>query len=223
MQDRSLNIVGGICAILLGIITATTAITYLLLPPEQRAAVPAPEILPSLAQNPTPLLLELWQMTITGVLGLAVVPAFTQLVRGGNEGWVRWTSNLAFLGFSVAAVSNALTAGRLPGLASAYVAGDDSTKAALAPIWRSSLDLQALWQYGAVGVWILAVSVFALRGKILPTNLAYVGMALGVLHLFVPVALLLKNQPFILAVAGLSAILAPIWYIWAGLDVRRRA
>jgi hypothetical protein len=223
MQDRNLNMVGGICAILLGVVTTTTSIAYLLLPPEQRAAVPAPQILPSLASDPSPLLLVLWQMVATGVLGLAVVPALSQWVRNGNEGWVRWAMNLGTLGFAVTAVSNALSAGRLPGIAKAFAAGDDSTKAALVPVWRSTLDFQGLWQFGAIGFWILVVSYLALRGNALPSTLAYVGLALGVVHWLAPVGLLTRNQTIILLAVGLAAILAPIWYVWTGLVMRRRA
>ncbi len=222
MQDRNLNMVGGVCAILLGVITATTIITYILLPSEQRLAVPAAQILPSLAQNATPLLLDLWQLVALGVLGLAVVPAVSRLVHAGQEGWVTWASNLGLLGFAVSAVSNALSAGRLPVLASAYVAGDDSTKAAIAATWRSTLDFQGLWQFGAIGFWILVVSILVLRGNLLPPALTYIGLVLGVLNWLGPVALLLKNQTFIIAVVGPGAVLATIWYIWVGLILSRK-
>lgn len=224
MQDRSLNMVGGVCAILAGILTATTSLTYiLLLPAEQRAGVLAPVILPSLAKDPTPLLLVLWQMVATAVLGLAVVPALSRWVLRDNEGWVRWAINLGTVGFAVSAVSNALSARKLPGIANAFVAGDASTKAALVPLWRSTLDFEGLWQFGAVGFWIFVVSFLLLRGNKLTPALAYVGVALGVVHWLAPVGLFMRNQTVILIAVGLAAILGPIWYIWIGLVMRRQA
>jgi hypothetical protein len=224
MKDRSLNLVGGICAIIIGVITTTTSLTYLLvLPPEQRAGVLAPQILPSLAKDPTPLLLVLWQMVATGVLGLALVPALSKWVRTESEGWVRWAANLGTLGFAVSAVSNALSARRLPGIANAFVAGDASTKAALVPVWRSSLDFEGLWQFGAIGFWIFVVSFLFLRGNQVARSLAYVGLALGVVHWLAPLGLFMRNQTIIILAVGLAAILGPIWYIWIGLVMRRRA
>lgn len=216
-NDSSLYKVGGAGAILLGIFTLLGAITYLLLPTEQKLSAPGAQLLPSFAQNPTPLTLELWELALIGVFGIAVVPALSQIVRIGNEGWVRFTSNLAYLGFAVSAVSNVLILERLPKVAASFVAGDPSVKAALLPVWKSTLDPVALWGYGATGLWIFVISLLALRNNAFPKILAYLGLALGLIQCLIPLGLIFNIQPLFIVSVGVVGVISIIWYVWAGL------
>jgi hypothetical protein len=110
---------------------------------------------------------------------------------------------------------------RLPGIAAAFVAGDASTKAALAAVWRSSPDLLGFWGYGAIGIWVLVASILALRGKELSTILNIIGILLALLYILVPISVMQKSATLQLGIAGLGALLAPIWYIWLGLALMR--
>jgi hypothetical protein len=218
MQDTSVAKLGGAGAILVGVCTALGAITYLFLPPEQRVGAPGAQLLPSFAQSPTLLETEFWELALIGVLGLVAVPGLARLAQGVNEGWLRLATTFATIGFAVQAIGNFLTLGRLPKIAEAYVSGDASTKAALVAVWKSSIDPQGFWEYGAIGLWVFVLSLLTLRNHALPRPLAYLGLALGVLHWVVPVAILLDiQQSSLVVVAVLGAILGPIWYIWAGL------
>jgi hypothetical protein len=111
----------------------------------------------------------------------------------------------------------------LPKIADAYVAGDASTKAALLPTWRSSLDLFSLWQFAAVGIWIVVVSAFLLRGRQLPA-LAYFGLVVGALYCLTPIAVIQTNSALLnVLVAVLGVGLATIWYAWMGVLLWRKA
>jgi hypothetical protein len=220
MKDNSLLQLGGLAAILIGIAKAISGVVYLLLPPEQRAEVGGAQFLPSFAQNPTLLLTLFWVEALVGVLGLAVVPALSSLYRSVNEGWVRWTSNLALMGFAVAAVGYVLSVSRLPGIAAAYVAGDASTKAALLAVWKSSIDLFGLWGYGAIGVWVLVLSLLALRANAYHKPYVYLGFLLALSYLLVPVGAILKIQPLLVGVAGVGGAAALVWYVWTGVLLR---
>lgn len=217
MRDVSARQFGAICAILLGVVAVIGDVVYFLLPVEQRIGAKAPAILPAVAHGAPLLMLQLWLLALEGVLGLAVVPLLSDIVRARGEGWVRWTSTLATVGFAVTAVSDTLTIARLPGVAAAYVAGDAATKAALAPVWKSSLDLYGLWGYGAVGVWVIAVSYLAMQEDALPRPLAYTGLGYGAL-LIVLSALLIAGATStpLLVVVALATVLAPIFWIWSG-------
>jgi hypothetical protein len=220
MKNGTLARFGGLCSILLGIVAILSSVVYLLLPPEQRLGVKAAVILPSVARGANLLLAQFWLLALEGVLGLAVVIALSRLVESSAEGWVRFTSSLAMVGFAITAVGNVITIARLPGVAAAYVAGDAATKAALAPVWRSTLDPYGIFGYGAVGVWILVISALALRSSRLPRPLTYVGLAYGVLLLLIPVALLTgATTTLLIVVVVLSAIAGPIWWIWSGLQL----
>src|SRR5262249_14240010 len=160
-------------------------------------------------------LAQFWLLALEGVLGLVVVIALSRLVDPLAEGWVRFTALLAIVGFAITAVGNVITIARLPGVAAAYVAGDAATKAALAPVCRSTLVPYGIFGYGAVGLWILVISALALRSSRLPHPLTYVGFAYGVLLLLIPVALLTgATTTLLIVVVVLSAIAGPIWWIW---------
>jgi hypothetical protein len=221
MKDNSLFKLGGTCTILLGVFDALASLTYLLLPADQRLGVPAARILPSIAQGATLLQLQILELALIGILGLIVVPAVSELFKGVSEGWVRWTGNLALVGFAVSAVSNLLTFARLPAIAAAFVAGDASTKAALVPIWRSTLDLYGIWNDGVIGLWILVLSLLAFRGTILPRILAILGVLGGISLFLIPVAFILKTPSLFLVAAALGGIASTAWFIWTGVIVGR--
>jgi len=221
MKDNSLFRLGGTCAVLLGITGALVDLTYVLLPADQRLGVPAARILPSIAEGARMLNLQFLELTLLGILGLAVVPAISEMLRSGHEGWVRWTSNLAFVGFAVTAVTSSFSFGRLPAVAAAYVAGDPSTQAALTPIWRTSFDLHGLWGYAMVGLWVFVMSLVALRGGQFPKALAYLGIIVGLAYALIPVAFQFKIPVLFMVAAVPGGIANTIWFIWAGLVTRR--
>lgn len=216
MVDKSVLKLGGICAILLGVTKIVSGLAYLLIPAEQRLGVAGAQLLPSFAGNQGMLLTLFWAEALVGVLGLAVVPALSGLVRKANEGWVQWTGTLAGVGFAVSAIGYMLTVARLPNIATAFVNGDSSTKAALAAVWKSSPDLLGFWGYSAIGIWILVVSIAALRGGVLPNLLAYLGFVVAALHIVVPILVVTKAQEVILAIVAISVVALPVWYGWAG-------
>jgi hypothetical protein len=223
MKDNTVLKLGGTCAILLGITGALGSLTYLLLPADQRLGVPAARILPSIVQGSTLLNIQFLELVVLGVLGLAVVPAISELVRAGHEGWVRWTSTLASIGYAVSAISNLFTMGRLPGIAAAYVAGEAATRAALAPVWRSTFDLYGMWGYGMVGVWIFVVSLLALRAATYSRILGYLGLVAGVFYALIPAAFLLQAPSLFIVAAALGGIASTVWFIWVGSVTRHAA
>jgi hypothetical protein len=101
MKKNSLFLVGGMFAILIGLIKIWSGVGYLILLPDLRATVPGPKFLPAYAASPVMLNLIFWGEALVGILGLAVVPALSRVVRDKEEGWVTWTSNLATVGFSL--------------------------------------------------------------------------------------------------------------------------
>lgn len=227
MKDNSLLKLGGACAILLGVVNAVGGLLYFVIPAEQRAAQPAAIILPSIAQGATFLIILFWTQAIVGILGMLVAPALSRLVQNMNEGWVRWTTNLAVFGFAISAVGYFLDIEKLQNIAKAFVtaqkANDVVTVTLITATWKSSLDEQGFWGYAAVGAWMLVVSLLALRSGRFPKPLGFVGILLGVGNLLIPPGVLLKSQPILVVLVGASIILPPIWYIWSGVIARRAA
>jgi hypothetical protein len=219
MDDRSVAKLGGVCSIVVGILYLLIGVTFLLVPAEQRGGSTIEDIrmlFPSFNQNPTAMMLLYLEFALGAILAIAAVPAITGLVRTVNEGWARWTGNLAFLGFAVVAIYYFQMFAMVPGRAAAYVAGDASTRAAIAlPI---GVDPQFLLRYGVIGLWILVVSILALRGGKLPRILCVVGIVAAILYWLLAANDILGVATIvrpIIAIAG-GIIAAPIWYIWVG-------
>jgi hypothetical protein len=216
MKDNSVLRLGGAMAILIGLAKLFASVGYLFLPPELRQTAAGPVFLPAYAANPGLLNSIFWSEALVGIFGLAVVPALAAVVHERSEGWTRWASTLALAGFVITSVGYMLSYARVPGIARAFVAGDAATKAALAVTWRSSIDLLGFWGYGAIGIWVLVVSLLALRGKDFSSILNIIGILLALLYILVPLSVMQKSATLQVGIAGLGALLAPIWYIWIG-------
>jgi hypothetical protein len=221
MKDNSVFTLGGAMAVLIGLIRLLTSIGFLLLPAEQRQTAAGPVFLPSYAQGHVLLNSIFWGEALVGVFGLAVVPALAALVRGKGEGWLRWASTLALGGFVVTSVGYLASIARIPGIAKAFVAGDASTKAALAVVWRSNPDLLGFWGYGAIGIWLLVIGVLALGKPGVPKALFYLGILLAVFYILVPISVIYKHDSLQSIIAAAGAIIAAPWYIWAGIVLWR--
>jgi hypothetical protein len=225
MKDNSLNKLGGTCSILLGISYIVVAVIYLLLPPEQQdaAGIPPEIFLESLAQNPALYIAGGLVFALGSLLGVAAVLAISESVRSANQGWVRWTRTLAIIGFAVNAIDSFRRVSLDSARAVAYVKGDAIVKAVLAaPSALPGLDPQAWLRLGAVGLWVLVISLLALRGGTWPKSLAYLGIAVTIVYWLIVASNFLQIQSFTAIVAGVGlVILTPLWYIWLGLRLRK--
>ncbi len=169
MKGSKLSKVGGICSILVGISYIVVGITYLLRPAEQRPGADPVAFLTSFAQNPLMSTLMYWAFALGAVFAIAAVLAVSEMVLSLGEGWVRWTSNLAVIGFAVTTLNNFRYLAYYPSLATAYATGDAAAKAAAA----SSQSVLALDPYGwlifgGVGLWFLVINLLALGGNTWP-------------------------------------------------------
>jgi hypothetical protein len=209
-----------------GVLYVLIGVTFLLVPAEQQGGSGKDDIirfLSSFNENSTAMTLLYLEFALGAILAIAAVPAISGLVRTVNEGWTRWTSNLAFLGFAVVAIYYFQMMAMVPSRAAAFAAGDASTKAALAvPI---GVDPQFLLRYGVIGLWIFVVSILALRGRKLPGILSIVGIVAAVLYWLLAandiLGIATPVRPLI-AIAG-GIIAGPIWYIWVGSRLLKTA
>lgn len=225
MKDNSRNKLGGTCSILLGITYIVVAVIYLLMPPEQQdaAGISPGVLLESLAQNSALYVVGAIVFAFGSLLGIAAVLAVSESMRSMDEGWVYWTSALAIIGFAVNALDSFRRMTLDPARATAYVQGDAAVKAALTlPSALPGLDPQAWLRLGALGLWVLVVSLLALRGGIWPKPLAYLGIVVAIVYWLIVASNFLQVQSFTAIVAGVGlVVLTPLWYIWLGLSLRK--
>ena len=225
MKDNSLYQLGGTCSILLGISYLAIGLTTLLLPPALTYGNDVQSPFMYFEANRGLLLAQYWSFAVGGVLGLAVVPAASSMVQHLNEGWVRWTSALATLGFAVTILDNYWAIVATAARAAAYISGTPATRAALTvPGGAQFIDLQGWLGYGAVGAWILVISILALRGRVWPRGLAYVGLAGAATYFLALAAQALPGfKELTLVVSVAAVVLGPVLYLWLGSVLRRAA
>jgi len=222
MKDTTLSKLGGTCSILTGVSIVVGAVVYVLLPPEQQDACGCPaKFLTTTAHDSTLFVVTYAILALYSVFAIGAVLAISETVRAANEGWVRWTSTLAIIGFAVNLINGVQRLALDPAKATAYVQGDAAVKAALTvPGAVQSLDPQDWLRFGAVGVWVLVVSLLALRGGAWPQPLAWLGIGVALVYWVFVVGQVVQSQTLILVGVG-GAIIAPIWYIWLGLRLRQ--
>lgn len=222
MKDNSLSKLGGICAVLTGISIAVAGFAYILEPIEQQTWKDPGAYLSSFAQNPTFAAIEYWANALGAVFALAMVLAISEKVRPVNEGWARWASTLALIGYAVIAVQYFRELALIPGRAAAYVTSDGWTRAAIAANqYLVLLDPYGWITFGAVGSWLLVVNMLALRGKSWAKPLAYVGIVGATAYWLVVAGTSLHVDILVTIAAAAGVIVGPIWSIWAGLILLR--
>jgi hypothetical protein len=222
MKGNKLSKFGGICSILVGISYIVIGITFLLGPVEQRPGSDSAAFLISFAQTPLMSILMYWAFALGAVFAIAAVLAVSEMVLTLSEGWVRWTSNLAIIGFAVTALNNFRSLGYYPTMAATYATGDAVTKAAIeASQYVFDLDPNGWLIFGGVGLWFLVVNLLALSGNSWPKILSYVGIAGAIAYWLVVAGYVFQIYIFISVAAAASIVIAPIWYIWAGLRLQK--
>ena len=217
--------VAAYAALLLAVVYLAAGITYVLLPaPQDDTAA----ILFSAGSSPGWYQLFYGELALSGILGLAVVTPVTALLVGEGNGWTAWAARLAYLGFAVTAVQGVRLAAIIPDLGQLYQGchtctgslGEQQTIAK----WLYAtlpLDPQNWIAFGALAIWVVAISSTGLRAGRAPALLLRVGLALAVVY----AALVIGSAWGIgqlITVAGVlgGVVLGPIWYAWVGMRLR---
>ncbi|MFY1632292.1 DUF4386 family protein [Solwaraspora sp. WMMB335] len=224
MDENRLKLhrLGGTCAILVGV-SYLVVTTFFVLDPTQLIHDDKHELWTRLAENGTPRILYYGGYALGAIFAFGAIPAIADLVRDRHEGWVRWTTGLAYLSFGVTAVETFRLVTATPLWASEYAAGDPTVRTAIVTTDLLLRMDPATWlRFGALGPFFLVVSILALRHRLLSRPLNYVGIALGVLTSTAALGVAFGIGPMVLVSAVLGgAVAAPVWFVWIGVALRR--
>jgi hypothetical protein len=225
VPDRTMRQVGGWCAIALAVTYVVAGLLSVLGPADLRSDDP-PTYWRAVLANPALAVAGFWVIALGGVLGLGAIGAISALVSAAHEGLVRWAHNLAFLGFAVSAVSFARMATITYGRGLTYFCesctGTDNFKKVIdgtQPLVQ--LDPQGWFSFGAVGLWVLAISVLALRGRLLPSGLAILGIVLAVFYGIALAGNVLGIDALFSFASTVGVLAALGWYGWIGMHLLR--
>lgn len=209
-----------LCSILVGISYVAVAL-FLFLEPARKAANDG-EFLSMIARDTTPTKIRYGAYAAGAIFAYGAIPAIGERVRLASPSLVRWMSGLAYLSFGVTAVDNVRLVALLPKLAAAYASADATARATLAmEKTLLGLDPATALRFGALGAWILTVSLLGARRGAFPRGLAVAGVATAATLGLTVAGMSLEMKPLIMLGAGLGGfLLLPLWFVWMGLTLR---
>lgn len=181
MRNISQEKMGGIGALLVALFAGLFATMLLLTPLAVRQA----EVM-SWAY-----VLSDYVLALAGLFGLAAVPAIHQRIAPLSEGWMRWTSTLALIGFALMAVNGFWQAGYETSVVEFLVHSpfeepledvipETAQGAFLGLLGRVPVSW---FEAAGIGLWVFSVSWLARGTGLLPKSLIYTGLSAGVLSI----------------------------------------
>ena len=220
--DDSFVRVAGILAIIMGILYLAVGLNYLFMPEAQKEYL-RPEFWPSFAEQPTFGYIQSVVFALIAVLALGLMPIVTKLAGGEISRFLRWMMILGMLGYVVHAVEEIRTMALAMRIADAYIQGDTATKSAIAALGLQHLDPLHIFKFGLVGLWILVVNLVGLARKTFPAVLAILGIIGAVAFWIDLVGNVFQAVVLVTASSITAIILGPIWFIWMGILIRKKA
>jgi len=219
--------VGGVACIGVALAYVLTGVTALLMPPELQGR---PDIGPHefwmvLARDPSAHLAFHWSWIAAGICGLAAVPAASLLVWEAAPGVVTWAGAAAWLGFAVMARSHLMEVAFDRRIIPLYAHADPAFQQAVHVVAGLALDIpDGILTYGAIGVWVAAVSGLGLRAGLVPRGFAWLGFGAAGTYLAGVVGYAFALRPFLVVAIGIGGLaLVPAWYATLGIVLRRAA
>lgn len=223
MKDNSLIQLGAACMLAASVVYFIAGLFFVLLPLEQKSMSHLTQFLPSFAQNPSIYLLFAGTLGLAGLLSIIGSRAVLDVMRPLSDGWVISMTYVAMFGFALMVIDSFRILSLQPGIATAYVAGGDATKAAIAATSSMiSLDPPGVLKLGGVGLWILVLSILIFRRSSVNRGLAFAGIILTLLNWLQVAAAISGITVLVSTAASLSYIVAtPAWFFWMGLTLWR--
>lgn len=129
MDGGRMNRLGGTCAIAVGLSYVVVATFFVL--DSTQFVNDQHTLWEMLGEQGTPRIMQYWGYALGAVFAFGAIPAIAAIVRGKHEGWVVWTTGLAYLSFAVTAVETFRLATVTPLWAANYAAGDSTVQTAI--------------------------------------------------------------------------------------------
>ena len=225
MKHASLLRFGGTAAIAVGVLNLLVGVTHFMLPRAQLrdAGGITAAFYESLSKNSLVFALHYWIVVVLSLLTLAVIVAFLSLFREHRTGPLCWAAVVGFLGAALSTIDFAYVAVEAPRLAKLFMSASPVVQSLLLVVGMPHID-PCFFAWGLMGLFALTVNSAALRHRLLPRVLGYVGVVGGVLFLLVFVGALSRTAWLIDFAVGLGGlVIGPLWYIWTGFVLRSRA
>ena len=213
---RERSPIGGICAIIVGIINVFLVLYIVAIPADQRFGPGS--FYEFYIAHPATYTVVWTVVALTGLLCFAaVLPAVNRRLKDFKNEWFRIASILAIVGWAVMALKFFTLLGGAPTLAETYASGDELTRKVLDAVGLYQLDPYELLAMACPGLWLITVNTIAFRERIWNRVVTVFGMIIGVGYILVTPATIFELEMLDMVAAGLGAITAPVWFIYIGI------
>jgi Domain of unknown function (DUF4386) len=149
------------------------------------------------------------------------VLALVDEIRPAHEGFIRWTSTLAIIGYAILAISNIADLYQIKRMVFGYAQINQSAQSALDVMGFGSIDPTLSLRFITIGPWFLVAGWLSLRNGQFPKALAYLGVIAGIIALLFVVISFLEIQTLTLITASIAVVFQPLWLIWTGIVLGR--
>jgi hypothetical protein len=223
MRHSSILGFGGWAAHAVGILYILVGVTHFLLPRDQLrgAGGVTAAFFESLSHSSVVFSSHYWIVALLSLLTIAVYWGFVALLREYLSGPVCWAAAIGTIGAALSTVDFAYVGVEAPRLARAFSSASPVAKSALVVSGIPHID-PCFLASALMGVFSLVVNAAALRHKLMPRTLGYLGLLGGALFLLLFAGSLLRSPHMVDATVALGGlVIGPVWYIWFGFVLRR--
>ena len=223
MRHSSLLRFGGTAANAAVVLYVLVGLTHFMLPRAQLrgAGGVSAAFFRSLSESAVIFSLHYWIVACVSLMAIAVYVAFLSLLRQHITGLLCWAAIVGFVGAALSTIDFVYVGVEAPRLAKVFSSASVEVQSLLLVGGMPHLD-PCFFAFGLMGVFALTANSAALRHRLLPPTLGYIGIAGGLTHMLVCMGALLRSSWLIdLSVALGGLVIGPVWCFWMGFILRK--
>jgi hypothetical protein len=216
--------VGWVCSIIVGMLYILVGGTHFLLPLDQlRGGHGINEaFFLSLADHSLVFSVHYWLVVLLSLFSIAVIIAFFKIVSPVNQGIALWVTVIGLIGAALSIVDFASVGVRAPRIAQQFSTFTEGEKLTAVIAGLPHVD-PCFLSWALLGIWGLVCNWFALKNRLLPETVCYAGILGSCLYILVFLGSVLQKQIIVdVAVGAGGLIVAPAWYTWFGLAIKKK-
>jgi|WetSurMetagenome_2_1015567.scaffolds.fasta_scaffold05789_6 hypothetical protein len=223
IKNKDFIRVGWISSIIVGILYILVGVTHFLLPLDQlRGGRGINEaFFLSLAEHSLIFSIHYWIVVVLSLFSISVILVFYKIISSAHRDIVLWVTVIALIGTALSIVDFASVGVKAPRIAQQFSSYTAIEKSVAIIIGIPHID-PCFLSWGLLGIWSSVCNWLALKTKLLPKTICYIGIIGSCLYMLVFLGSLFQKQLIVDIAVGVGGlIIAPIWYIWFGLTIKK--
>jgi hypothetical protein len=158
---------------------------------------------------------------ILSLFSIAIIITFSKIVSYTHKGIALWVAVIGIIGTALSIVDFASVGVNAPRIAQHFSSYNASGKFVAIITGLPHID-PCFLSWALLGIWSLVCNWFALKDKLLPKTICYIGILGSCLYFLVFLGSVVQKQLIVDIAVGVGGlIIGPIWYIWFGLAIKK--